>query len=119
MILNTYLLIVFRHKNYLFILECKGTSEHFSEEKEYVKWNRNLEKQVKKLDSKIELMGYFIENNLLYDNYFNGLEKHLSFIIKTEGIYDQYRVMPLDKFELFLKKTRKLIDKGDFETFFD
>ena len=76
------------------------------------------ERHLKLLDSRIELINFFVDKRGLNHKFFEGATGHLAIIIQSEGFFEATTIFPPEKFVALVKDLRRLIDEDKFDEIF-
>ena len=82
--------IVIRIKEFLVLIECKGTIAPIQEGGDYLTWTSNYHKNMTILDSKTQALEFGIKNNLIKNDFLSGIKEYVPLMIQTEGIFSEF-----------------------------
>lgn len=109
----------FRIEDYLFMIECKGTSVLRSEEPNVIWWAKNYLKVVNRLKIKEEIIRYNLSNGNIQHPFLNGIEHFVPLELNTEGLTGYLGLLNIDNFLFFLGQISHAHENNKFQEFLE
>jgi len=109
--------LAFKVEDFLFVVECKGTSVPMGVEMDIFKWYSNMENNIELAQIKSIVLYDCIKKNLIDHPLFNGVTKIAQLLLKTEGITSYFGVFSPEEYINYLKSMREAMDSGNIEKF--
>ena len=109
--------LVIRVKNYIFVIECKGTCIPKGEWPKIFLWFEKLRQENLLLHRKINLLYELLQSRATQHPFLDGVEKVVQCHLKTEGILDKFITFSMGKFKEYLKILKNHLDEDKFDQF--
>jgi len=111
--------LAFRIENCLFMIECKGTSVPRSEEPNILLWVFNFYNEIKKLEFKVELLKYNIENGSIKHPFLKDIKHFIPLVVNTEGLSGYSGLLHTKALILYLGELNAYLNRGEFKEFLE
>jgi len=102
-------------KDRLFFFEVKGTSVPTAEEPKIISWMSRYFDELQLLKSKIALINYNVNKEIIKHEIFKGVHTAIPNIIKNEGVFGKKVQLPTYEYVNYLKELRRNLDQGTFD----
>ncbi len=109
--------LAIRVENYLFVIECKGTSVPKSEWPKVVFWVKRLQEEHFIMSKKVSLLEILLGNSTIKHPFLEGVVKVVQCHLKTEGVLEKVGTFTMKMYSEYFKILRDYLDRDEFTEF--
>ena len=110
--------LAIRVKDYLFVIECKGTSVAKGEIIKIFKWLNYLKEDYNLFRNKCGFLKLMIKKGVISDSFLDGVQSIIPCFLKTEGIFTTFTIS-LENFTYYFSQLKEYYDNDKLDEFIE